>query len=90
MADMCGAYWLIDWIMSYQLPTKKLPVMPSFQVWKFAKIIDDDSPYMFLVTMDDEKLSGPLITEKGGNTEFPLDEIKLFFVDGTLLLTSEY
>ena len=80
LADSCEAYWLLDVICSYQ-PNLKTEWM---QVW----------------ILDVEQDSG-LITCENGNkhaliqqfvefTDFPLPTIKLFLIDGVILLPSEY
>lgn len=81
LAEQAGAYWLIDYIFSNQIsPIKEMP----FQVWKITVV----------------KNEGFIKVEDGNNnvakefkipfTDFPLEEYTVWFVDGVLLLKSEY
>ena len=82
VADKCEAYWLLDAIASWQLDPKVKD--EPFQVWK-------------LTTKDS---TGVLVCEDGNGhevtrqeisyTDFPLDEITLWFTDNVILLPSEY
>ena len=83
LAEKGGAYWLIDYILSYQLepPIKDTP----FQVWKI-KVADDLTG---TITVED----GNKHLIKCFNlsfTDFPIKEYTLWFTDNTLLLPSEY
>ena len=84
LAGKVGAYWLIDLVVSHQL-TPKVRREP-FQVW-LLKVNEDRSA----VAECYDDLPGKLLArQKIEYTDFPLDEIKLYFCDGTLLLPSEY
>jgi hypothetical protein len=82
VADQCGAYWLLDEIAIGQM----LPQIAAeaFQVW--------------LLTVNDGR--GVLTCEDGNYravfkkqiafTDFPLNEMKLLFCGGTIMLPGEY
>lgn len=86
VADACGAYWLMDLIASWQ--TRAKVRQEDFQVWTLkvkdreGRVVADDG--------DGNKLAEQIIS----NTDFPLDEIKLYFInDGdywVMLLPGEY
>ena len=78
LADNAGAYWLIDAIASYQ---RKEP----FQLWQL-KVKDSKA----VLTMKEDSGEPTLVKQEITYTDFPLDEITLYLIDGILLLTSEY
>jgi len=78
LADNAGAYWLIDAIASYQ---RKEP----FQLWEL-KVNDSKA----VLTMKEDTNEPVLVKQEITYTDFPLDEITLYLIDGILLLTSEY
>lgn len=84
VADTAGAYWLIDEIAFGQV--EKAIAAEEFQVWKLNV---------------DLKKSHAVLTCEGGNdnilfikeiryTDFPIEEIRFYFVTDTILLPSEY
>lgn len=79
MAEAGGAFWLIDVVASYK---RKEP----FQIWEL-KVNPDKS---CVVTMKEDTDKPILVKQKILHTDFPLDEIKLYAIDGVLLLPSEY
>ncbi len=82
IADEAGAYWLIDKVFANQL-IGAVGEQP-FQTWKL--MVSDT-----VGTLVCEDGNGNVVyTEKIEYTDFPLPEIKMFFTDNTLLLTSEY
>jgi uncharacterized protein DUF6876 len=84
VADEGGAYWLLDAIAIRQLYEK--PVSgEGFQVWKLKVNADRTA----ILTCDDG--NGNIVyTQHIAFTDFPLDEIKVYFTDNTILLPSEY
>ncbi len=78
MAEKAGAYWLLDAIFSYR---RKEP----FQVW-ILKVKDSQA----VLTMQEDTDAPVLVKQEIKYTDFPMDEIKLYLIDGVLLLTSEY
>jgi len=79
-----NCFWLVDIIESYHLkePVKSTP----FQVWK--------------LTVDLDKHTGKVVCEDGNNnqlieqelkyTDFPLEKMELWCIDGVVLLPNEY
>lgn len=84
VADMAGAYWLLDEIACAQLGIAAV-IAEYFQVWR-------------LTVHDDQ--TATLVCEDGNNTvvyskeidftDFPLDEIRFYFTDNVILLPMEY
>jgi hypothetical protein len=83
LADHAGAYWLIDQIALRQ-PYNKSLTAEAFQVWKLAVRPDHYG------TLTCEDGNGRSIFTKKLFTDFPLDEITLYFTDNVIMLTSEY
>jgi hypothetical protein len=81
LAESAGCFWLLDIIGSYQ-SDKALD--KNFQVWKL-EVNPDNSADVY--GYNDTTL---IITQKIPYTDFPLDEIKLYLIDGVILLPSEY
>ena len=79
MADVGGAFWLIDVIASYRRKE-------HFQIWEL-KVNPDKS---CIVTMKEDTDEPVLVTQEIPFTDFPLESIKLYLIDGVLLLPSEY
>ena len=82
IAEAAECFWLLDAIGSHQ-SDKKLD--PAFQVWKLEVSRDNDSAV--LRGYNDETL---IVEQKIPNTDFPLDEIKMYLIRGVILLPSEY
>ncbi|HTV34017.1 MAG TPA: hypothetical protein VME69_13110 [Methylocella sp.] len=84
VADRGGAYWLLDAIAIAQHRERDV-AFEEFQVWRL-KVNADRSASL---TCDDG--NGNIVyTQNIPFTDFPLDEIKLYFTDNTILLPSEY
>ena len=79
-----GAGWLVTDILSYQVETdvQKIP----FQIWELHVFLDKTA----ILTMAEDVGKPIIVKEKYNYTDFPLPYIKLYFVDGVLLLPSEY
>ena len=82
LADQAGAYWLIDLIASRQ--TKTIKQIP-FQIWTL-KTKDSTG----VITMKEDTGEPNRVRQEIEFTDFPLKSIKLYFIDGVLLLPSEY
>jgi len=80
LAEKAGAFWLLDVIFSYQ--KRKEP----FQLW-ILRVNEDKSA---VVTMQEDCNTKVLIKQEFNFTTFPFKEIRLFYIDGVLLLPSEY
>jgi hypothetical protein len=84
LADRAGAYWLIDEIALIQPYDKRVATQP-FQVWKLIVRPDHTA------TLTCEDGNGKAVfTKQISFTDFPLDEIMLYFTDNVILLPSEY
>ena len=84
LADEGGAYWLLDAIAIAQLHEKAVAA-EAFQVWKLKVNADRTAG----LTCDDGN-NNIVYTQRIELTDFPLDEIKLYFTDNVILLPSEY
>lgn len=83
VADAGGAYWLLDEIALAQRYKRKVAA-EEFQVWTL-KVKDHTAR----LTCDDG--NGNVVYSKPiPFTDFPLDEISLYFCNKTILLPSEY
>lgn len=82
LAEAAGCYWLLDIIGSYQTD-KRLD--PHFQVWKLEVNHEDDSAVVR--GFNDTEL---IISQDIPYTDFPLDNVKIYLMDGIILLPSEY
>lgn len=83
MAELCGAYWLIDLIASWQVE-KRVRTKP-FQVWELT--VQDDRGSL---TMREDGGEPILAHQHIEYTDFPLGEIKFYVASGVLMLPSEY
>lgn len=84
VAQTAGAYWLIDEIVFKQ----HIPAFASeeFQVWTLKVNLQEQNA---VLNCDDG--NGNLIFSKLIHfTDFPLDEIRLYYTNNVLLLPSEY
>ena len=84
VAEQGGAYWLVHDIVIAQ---KTVPAVAaeSFQFWKL-KVNPDHSA---ILTCEDG--NGNVVYRNDLNfTDFPLDEVTLYFTNNVLLLPSEY
>ncbi len=81
--EMHGAGWLVDAVASYQ--GEDQAAVP-FQLWKLEVSPDKKAA----LTMREDSGQPVLIEQKLRYTDFPLDELALYVIDGVLLLPSEY
>ena len=90
LADEAGAYWLLDIIASYQTD-KKIRTEP-FQVWELKLSLDNATTgkHEAVVTMKTDTDHPLLVEQQIEYTDFPLDFITLYLIDGVILLPSEY
>jgi hypothetical protein len=85
VADAGGAYWLLDEIALAQRYNKAV-AGEEFQLWKLAVDLDKSRG-----TLTCEDGNGHVVFRKEIEfTDFPLDEIQLYFCNKTILLPSEY
>ena len=83
LAERAGAYWLIDLIAS-RCRHPKLAA-EEFQVWKLTVHADRSATLSVEDGNEHELVKYTIHT-----TDFPLAEIRLYLIDGVLLLPSEY
>ena len=81
LAEAVGCYWLLDVIGSHQ-SNKQLD--KEFQVWKLE--VDVENGKGVVRGYNDTEL---IVTQEIPFTDFPLAELKLFLMDGILLIPSE-
>ena len=77
--NSCDSYWLLIAISSHNRKER-------FQVWELQKFNDNTA----LLTMKEDSVLPNIVEQKIPYTDFPLDKIKLYLIDGILLLPSEY
>ena len=82
VAEAAGCFWLLDIIGSYQ---KDKQLDPHFQVWTLVVNLEDSTA---AVNGFNDKT--PVISQDIPYTDFPLDALKLFLMDGVILLPSEH
>jgi hypothetical protein len=84
LADRAGAYWLLDEIAIIQ-PYEKRVAAEEFQVWKLAVRPDHTA------TLSCGDGNGHIVFSKEiPFTDFPLDEVTLWFANDTIYLPSEH
>ena len=84
VAETAGAYWLIDEI-AFAQRFDKLLAAEEFQSWKLTVNADHTA------TLTCEDGDGSVVFIKPIEyTDFPLEEITMFFINNTILLPSEY
>ena len=82
LAKEANAYWLIEYIFSRQ--EEKLSKY-SFQIWKL-QVHKNRTANVIVENGDCEKITSYQLDF----TNFPMEEITLWFTNNTLLLPSEY
>lgn len=83
LAQKASAYWLIDLIASW-CPHANIRA-EEFVLWKLTV-----KPDRSATAIADDGNGRELARQDIPWTDFPLDEVSLYFTDGTLLLPSEY
>ncbi len=82
VAEKGGAHWLLDAIFSYR---RKEP----FQVWRL-EVTEKDEKRSATLTMKEDSGRKPKVTQQIMFTDFPLDSVEMWLIDGVLILHSEY
>lgn len=92
LADRAGAYWLLDAVFSYQCD-KKIRALP-FQVWELkvlrSELGENKNEPMAVLEMREDSDKPTMVSQKIAYTDFPQGEVKLWLIDGVLILPSEY
>jgi hypothetical protein len=84
VADAGGAYWLLDAIAICQRYEKRV-AQEAFQVWKLTVRSDRTATLVC-----DDGNDNIVYTQHIEFTDFPLDEITLYFANNVIHLPSEY
>ena len=84
LTDRAGAYWLLDEIALAQQGPKRVAA-EAFQFWKLRVHPDHTAT----LTCGDGN-GNVVFTKAIEYTDFPLEEITLYFTDNVILLPSEY
>ena len=84
VADMAAAYWLLDDIVFAQ--RLKRVLAEEFQLWRLRVDFADSTARLVCEDGDGNRVFAKRIEY----TDFPLEEIVFYFVNGTVLLPSEY
>jgi hypothetical protein len=80
----CNAHWLFDAILSYNC--EKILRHVNFQLWKLRQSKKD---LTWLLTCKEDSNLKPLISQVIESSDFPLDYIKLYVIQGIVLLPGE-
>jgi hypothetical protein len=88
LAEEAESYWLIDAVASWQLDKKicNNQMLQEFQIWILKVDIEKTSAVLTCYEDTDK----PILKQEIEFTDFPLEEIKLYVVEGTLMLPTEY
>jgi hypothetical protein len=89
LAEKANAFWLMDIIASYQ-HEREFKKHADFQTWtlKLEAVGDGEQPSATVTATDGD---GNVLAEQHiAMTDFPLNEITLWFEGGTILLPSEH
>ena len=82
LAEAAECFWLLDIIGSYQTDKN---LYPDFQVWTLT--VNHEYCTGIVYGYNDIEL---IVTQEIPYTDFPLDEVKLYLMNGVILLPSEY
>jgi hypothetical protein len=83
VADKGGAYWLLDEIAFAQKGEPKVAA-EEFQVWTLTVRANRTATLLC-----DDGNNNAVFSKEIAYTDFPLDEVKFYFTDNTILLPSE-
>ncbi|QEL13888.1 DUF6876 family protein [Limnoglobus roseus] len=84
VARRAGAYWLLDAVFSHQ--SNPLAGQEPFQVWTLLVLPARTA----VLVMSDGNTERAILRQEIEYTDFPLAQIKLFLVQGVLMLPGEY
>lgn len=79
--EFASAYWLFDILVSWQMKLQNYP----FQVWTLIK--QGDGSWFIQCTDGNDQVLGCQEIE---NSDFPIDQLEVWLIDGVCLLPSEY
>jgi hypothetical protein len=84
LAEQGGSYWLLDIIAIAQQHEPRV-AQEEFQVWKLQVRADRSA-----TVLCDDGNGNVVYTQEIPFTDFPLDEVKLYFANNVIHLPSEY
>lgn len=84
VADMGGAYWLLDEIALAQRH-KQAVAAQEFQLWRLT-VKEDGTARLVCEDGNGNRIYSKRITY----TDFPMDGVELYYTNKTILLPSEY
>jgi len=82
LCDKCESYWLIDFIVSYQM--KQQLKSEAFQKWEMKKM--GEGRFRIHATDGNKKV----LLIKAVQSDFPCDEVEIWMDNQIMLLPSEY
>ena len=82
VAEAAECFWFLDIIGSYQINPE---LDKSFQVWQLQ--VDTEKKSGVVQGYNDTTL---IIQQEIDYTDFPLETLKVYLIDGVILLPSEY
>lgn len=83
LAEGCGAFWLIDLIISHQCHQNVN--LERFQVWDLKRVKDD----VFTILATDGN-KNRVTSQEIPYSDFKYDQATIWLVDGCLMLPNEY
>ncbi len=86
LAEAAGAHWLVDVVASYQ----RDPRIKKCDGFQICELTVNLAEHTGVVTLRADKDTPVLITQELEYTDFPLEHIKLYLADFTLMLPTEY
>ncbi len=96
MIRLCEAQWLVDLIISHVVHNRRMIPDPVFQIWKLTRNADGDGARATVGDGrgPDEGGKGDVLMQIIPYTDFPLDIIKIYVMEGearyTMMLPTEY
>ena len=87
LAEISGAYWLIDLVASYLPRMRQDPDIWAFSLWGIT--LTGGGGCSCSVTCRVDTDAEPYIQQDIGYTDFP-EDYEWYVVDGTMMLKSEY
>lgn len=84
LCDQAKCYWLIDCIYSYQTIPKV--AQEVFQMLELTVNLEEHTGILVVTDGNDNELHRQALEY----TDFPLQRLKLYYTDGTVLLPREY
>lgn len=95
VAELCGAYWLIDIVASYQPVLVKSQRTREFQLWELIVTETKDGSREAVVTCREDTGEPPVVTQKIPYTDFPIGSFEFYATANhlggtTMLLKGEY